>query len=242
MGQGNRDSQAPRGSLCWFGKTQGRIYTRIPRPGCFHIACLLSFPVLNPGGILLVRLPSGRSSPGQLLHPRPWSSWTDRECSEHQANRVSNYLYSFLHESDVNYQVSFPKHFLKLQQPPKLPPPSPAAEVCRGDHRLQQLAIPQGAKGAGRGPGWCPRWDTGCHRARQEPRGPARSTSSPSGGARAEHTEDTAGSSSLGRRCAPSLCRQPVCGGSSSLNTQSRFIYTCATEGNGFAAGINPSI
>lgn len=30
---------------------------------------------------------------------------------------VSNYLYLFMHESDVNYQVSFPKPFLKLQQP-----------------------------------------------------------------------------------------------------------------------------
>lgn len=107
----------PEGLSVWFGKTQGRIYIRIPRPGCFHVACSLGFTVLKPGEILLEMLPSG-TSPVRHLHPRRGAAGM-RVLKRAQSTRetVSNYLYLFMHESDVNYQVSFPKPFLKLQQP-----------------------------------------------------------------------------------------------------------------------------
>lgn len=56
-----RETEVPRYPehlSVWFGKTQGRIYIRTPRPGCFHVACSLGFAVLNPGEILHVTSPA----------------------------------------------------------------------------------------------------------------------------------------------------------------------------------------
>lgn len=104
-------SPVPRASLCLVWENSEQNLHTDPKARLFPCCLFTWLRSVESWRNSPCDVPSGRTSPVQHLHPLPRSSWDEgaQGSSEPQGDGVSNCLYSFMHESDVNYEVSFPK-------------------------------------------------------------------------------------------------------------------------------------
>lgn len=178
----------PGGLSVWFGKTQGRVCVRIPRTGCFPVACSLGFTAWNPGGILL-----GRASPVQPLRASPRSHWDARawESSEQQAGALVTFPHLAMNQTRTTRSLfKSPFSHRRCLLPPRA---CRGPRLCPGGHCLRQPGQHAGDPGARsnaaghrrsrrEAQAGARRGDTRCHRAHRDHRGPARSTAVPPAG------------------------------------------------------------